>query len=143
MTASDHLNVQQFMPVSDLLHTQSTDALIDRERATGIDFDKIPRDSRTTVAATYNARAAHMAENPAHWRQLDEPIRQGSIDPVVLSSDGSVAEGHHRIVRAHQLGVDRLPVTHDWIDSQRHEEQWKNPDLDAAIASYHQNRGNR
>lgn len=161
MSAADHLSPHQFMPVSDLLHMQSTDALINREYETKVHYNKIPRDDRTTVQALYSQKAAHIAENPTFWHGLDEPIRKGTIDPVVLSHEkaglpDSVAEGHHRIVRAHQLGVQRLPVTHDWTD-QPHEEGWKNDQadddmrragmlgvndhLDNAVSAYHQNRG--
>ena len=135
------------MLVSDLLHMHSSDAVAEREYRTksrsrpafgGVDMD--------TVQSVYARKAQHIAENPI-YHQLDEHIRSGNIDPVLLTQRSgmeTVAEGHHRIVRAHQLGVERLPVSHDW-DSQRHRDDWDvdaSPvDIDSVAADYWKNRG--
>lgn len=141
MAASDHLNGQQFMPVSDLLHTQSNDARVYKEYRPELGIKE------TTVQSTYARRAQSIAEHP-DYQKLDEPIRSGSIDPVLLTTDSRnnrvVVEGHHRIVRAHQLGVDRLPVSFD-PGSQRHRDDWDvdepPADIDSVAASYWKNRG--
>lgn len=137
MTASDHLNGHQFMDVRELLNTQSSDALIDKQRKD----PKAVAGPDTTVRAVYADRARHMAENPARYGQLDEHLRSGTIDPVWMAG-GAVYEGHHRIVRAHQLGVQRLPVSAS-EDSQAHLTEWLWPEIDKAVDDYHRNRGAR
>lgn len=139
MTASDHLSQQQFMPVSDLLHMQSNDARIYKEYHPEYGIKD------TTVQATYSRRAEHIAEDPALFHQLDEPIKNGTIDPVHLIHDEGthepvVFEGHHRIVRAHQLGVGKLPVSYSQ-DSQTHDDEWLDKQSNSAFDAYWTNRG--
>lgn len=123
------------MPVADLLGMHSTEALrITRNRAlqqpSSNPFEELPGHSgTTTVRSLYDRKAADIEGNPV-YRQLDGPIRSGSIDPVVLQPDSTratngheVYEGAHRIVRAHQLGVTHLPVSTSW-DSQKHYNEW-------------------
>ena len=139
MTASDHLSHQQFMSVSDLLHMQSNDAKVYKEYHPEYGIKE------TTVQATYSRRAQHIAEDPGLFHQLDEPIRRGTIDPVQLYHDSEtnepgVFEGHHRIVRAHQLGVDKLPVSYS-EDSQVHHDKWLDQQTESSFNQYWAHRG--
>jgi hypothetical protein len=119
MSAHDNLNGRQFRPVADLLDTRSRDA---RKLGAG----RLVRD-------VYERKAAHIASGMSgdqrhpNFAELDEPIRSGSVDPVMLGrSEGGhdqVLDGNHRIIRAHQLGVDRLPVSYDW-DTQKNARPW-------------------
>jgi hypothetical protein len=116
------------MSVGDLLGLHSNEAL-SRKRHLGDPQAEHGDDTR--VSTVYDRKAAEIAKNPAAWGQLDEPIRSGSIDPVLLSQSGSghtvVIEGQHRIVRAHQLGVTHLPVSYD-PGSQEHRYDWEDPE---------------
>lgn len=124
------------MSVEDLLALHSNEALA-RKRHFGDPHAEHGDDTR--VSTVYDRKAAEMARNPAAWGQLDEPIRNGTIDPVLLMQTGSghtvVTEGQHRIVRAHQLGVTHLPVSYD-PGSQVHRYDWEEPEpLDDREAS--------
>jgi hypothetical protein len=116
------------MSVEDLLSLHSNEALT-RKRHFGDRYAEHGDDTR--VSTVYNRKAADIASNPEAWGQLDEPIRNGTIDPVLLSRSGSghtvVTEGQHRIVRAHQLGVTHLPVSYD-PGSQEHRYTWDDPE---------------
>lgn len=116
------------MSVEDLLELHSNEALT-RKRHFGDRYAEHGDD--TKVRTVYDRKAADIASNPAAWGQLDEPIRNGTIDPVLLELKGSghtvVTEGQHRIVRAHQLGVSHLPVSYR-PDSQEHRYEWEEPE---------------
>jgi hypothetical protein len=120
MSATDHLNGVQFRSVTDLLNTRSRDA---RNYGEG-----------RLVADVYDRKAKHIAAGMSgrasdwpDYSQLDEHIRSGTIDPVILQrtpdNDDQVIDGNHRIVRAHQLGVGRLPVSYD-PGAQVHYDEW-------------------
>lgn len=123
MAADDNLNGQQFRPVTDLLNTRSRDA---RKYGLG-----------RTVNDVYARKAGHIAsgikgdQDHPDYSKLDEPIRNGTVDPVMLdrtdTGDDRVIDGTHRIVRAHQLGVAQLPVSYDW-DTQKHDRSWAIPE---------------
>lgn len=121
MTALDNVSKPQFMAVSKLLDMHSNDALAERMYT---DEDAV-HDDHTRVRDLEKAKSAYL-EDP-RYRELDEPIRSGSIDPVLLhtmdSGEDEVLEGHRRIARAHQLGVEKLPVSHDPA-SQSHFYEW-------------------
>lgn len=134
MSARDNLSPQQFMSVSDLMNTHSADALRARR---GDAFDAgdsrvIEHDNNTRMRDVYPRKAAHFTD-PDYpefaGAPLDEHIRSGSIDPVLLqrasTGETEISEGHHRIARAHQLGVQRLPVSYD-PGSQVHRDAWGN-----------------
>lgn len=115
------------MSVEDLLGLHSDEALFHERNWTG-NHSLIHGDSDATrVRSLYDAKADEMRQHPEHWGQLDEPIRNGSIDPVLLSRSSTghtvVSEGGHRIIRAHQLGVSHLPVSWDPA-SQAHRDDW-------------------
>jgi hypothetical protein len=160
MTASDHLSGTQFMGVEELLNTHSTEALR-RHRQLMLQQPPAPPGSpqngpwehgdHTTVRSRYAAKAADIADHSDAYHRLDEHLRSGSIDPVLLERDSNdtvaVSEGHHRIVRAHQLGVKKLPVSYDPA-SQRHDVDWDAEDppdaedhLGNAVNAYWGNRG--
>jgi hypothetical protein len=131
VSASDHLSPGQFMPVSDLLHMQSNDARGYQKYHPELGIKE------TTVESTYAQRAQHMADSPGLYHELDEHLRSGDIDPVLVLPDPKtgvdvVHEGHHRIVRAHQLHVAKLPVSHD-EGSQPHAAEWKIHQADEEI----------
>lgn len=157
MSALDHVNPHQFMAVHELLQAQSNDALQDKQRRLAAAPPKRPSYAEykanpsimdepdsgpgpdTTVQAVYDKKARDVTEHPMYHR-LDEPLRNGTIDPIVLDGNGAVYEGHHRIIRAHQLGVERLPVArvgstpgdHSVWDTQTHQEAWDR-DLDKEL----------
>ena len=116
------------MNVDDLLDLHSNEALRRERHRTG---EPVGHSDATKVHTLYDRKAAEMAKNEPAWSQLDEPIRNGTIDPVLLegSSDGRtvVSEGQHRIIRAHQLGVTHLPVSYD-PGSQAHRYEWDDPE---------------
>jgi hypothetical protein len=118
----DNISKTQFMPVAALLDLHSQDALAERHY---VDIDAVHGD-HTRVRDVEAAKADYIAANP-RYQELDEPIRSGSIDPVLLhrtdSGENEVLEGHRRITRAHQLGVERLPVSYD-PGSQAHMWEW-------------------
>jgi hypothetical protein len=80
-----------------------------------------------SVRGKYALKAADLIEYQHAYCQIDGPLLQGTIDPVLLGTDGSgatiVLDGLHRIVRAHQLGISRLPVSYDEA-SQVHLDNW-------------------
>jgi hypothetical protein len=119
----------QRMSVEDLLGLHSNEALRRKQHFSGDRYAGHGDDTR--VSTVYDRKAAEMGKNPGAWGELDEPIRNGSIDPVLLetSSGGHtvVSEGQHRIVRAHQLGVTHLPVSYD-PGSQEHRYDWDEPE---------------
>ena len=118
---------------------QSNDALMAKQRSM---LSKSPSPDEnfgpgpeTTVQAVYSARAAHMRSDRSLYKHLDGPIKSGTIDPVMISpqsKDGpeQVYEGHHRIVRAHQLGVSRLPVTFGGEETQGNRDSWLDKQVD-------------
>lgn len=129
MAALDNVSKQQFMPVSDLMNTYSHDAL-------GAARHKVFNNGGDPKAVTYGegtrmrdiyARKAANISGSERYQKLDDPIRSGTIDPVLLnktdSGENEILEGHHRIARAHQLGVEKLPVTYDYT-SQKHLMDW-------------------
>jgi hypothetical protein len=120
-TAASH----PLMSVEDLLNLHSEEALQNERAWTG--DHKQGHSDATRVRSVYHSKADEMAQYPEHFSQLDGPIRSGSIDPVLLSRGHGgqtvVGEGQHRIIRAHQLGVTHLPVSHDPA-SQRHRDEW-------------------
>jgi 8-oxo-dGTP diphosphatase len=115
------------MSVGDLLGLHSDEALRRQRALSGNQY--LGHSDATRVGTLYDRKAAELAGNPA-WQALDEPIRSGTIDPVLLARTGSghtvVSEGGHRIVRAHQLGVSHLPVSWD-PGSQAHRDDWDDP----------------
>ena len=117
----------QLMSIEDLLGLHSDEALRRERHRAG---KPVGHSDATRVRTLYDRKAAEMASSPA-WQQLDEPIRSGTIDPVLLAGTGSghtvVSEGGHRIVRAHQLGVSHLPVSWD-PGSQAHRYDWDEPE---------------
>ena len=138
MSADDHLSAPQFLPVSELLGMHSTEALAKHKLAQMRKPPGLPgspengpweHGEHTRVRTLYDEKARGIAAEPELYHQLDEPIRNGTIDPVVLERDRqgnqAVYEGHHRIVRAHQLGVERLPVSNSF-ESQQHYNDWDN-----------------
>lgn len=135
----------QLMRVEDLLNLHSNEALRRKQHFSGDRYATHGDD--TTVGTVYDRKAAEMAQNPAAWHLLDEPIRNGTIDPVLLetSSGGHtvVTEGQHRIVRAHQLGVAHLPVSYDPA-SQAHRYDWDEPEpldpREAALTAHFEER---
>jgi hypothetical protein len=128
------------MRVEDLLDMQSTEALRHHRRKMlqqPYHEDGSPNNgpwehgNHTRVRTLYDRKAGQMAQHEHAWSELDEPIRSGGIDPVLLEGHGAggtaVSEGHHRIIRAHQLGVATLPVSRD-PGSQRHRDDWEDPE---------------
>jgi len=119
----------ELMSVEDLLGLHSDEALRLWRRRWG--DSRLGHGTGTTVRDIYDRKAAEMARNEPAWSRLDEPIRTGTIDPVLLEKSGSghtvVNEGGHRIVRAHQLGVSHLPVSWD-PGSQLHRYDWEDPE---------------
>jgi hypothetical protein len=119
----------ELMSVEDLLGLHSDEALRLWRRRWG--DSRLGHGTGTTVRDIYDRKAAEMARNEPAWSRLDEPLRTGTIDPVLLEKSGSghtvVNEGGHRIVRAHQLGVSHLPVSWD-PGSQLHRYDWEDPE---------------
>lgn len=127
MSASDHLG-QQFMPVADLLRMPSYEALNNQRARQGGRGGNIMHSESTTVMSQYPRKAVDISSFPERYSHLDEPIRSGTIDPVMIAHDpeqhmDEVFEGNHRIVRAHQLGVSHLPVTRGGFATQKHAEE--------------------
>lgn len=124
MTALDNVSKTQFMPVSDLVNMHSSDALAERMYK---DTYAV-HGEHTRVSDVLPAKARHIDDSPEIYGHLDEPIKSGTIDPVLLhrldSGEDEVLEGHHRIARARQLGVDRLPVSYDGYETQKHDVEW-------------------
>lgn len=126
VTASDHLG-PQFMPVADLLRMPSYEALANLRERGGPSARSTPHGESTTVMSQYPRKAVDLASFPDRYRHLDEPLRAGTIDPVMIAHDpeqgaDEVFEGSHRIVRAHQLGIRHLPVTRGGFGTQLHAE---------------------
>jgi hypothetical protein len=117
------------MSVEDLLDLHSDEALFHERNWTGNRY--AGHSDATRVRTMYDSKAEEMDQNPEEWHQLDEPIRAGTIDPVLLAKASSghtvVSEGAHRIVRAHQLRVSHLPVSWD-PGSQAHRGDWDDPE---------------
>jgi hypothetical protein len=117
------------MAVADLMDTHSRDALALRPHE-GKWWEQ-PHGADTTMRAVYDRKAARMTGDGGGYSKLDEPIRSGTIDPVLLGDtsrgETEIVEGHHRIARAHQLGVERLPVSRD-PNSQVHYLDWDDPE---------------
>lgn len=118
----------EHMGVEDLLDLHSNEALRRERHRTG---HPVEHSDATKVRTVYDRKAGEMAQNEPAWSALDEPIRKGTIDPVLLEKSPSghtvVSEGHHRIVRARQLGVTHLPVSYD-PGSQAHRDDWEEPE---------------
>ena len=116
------------MHVEDLLDLHSDEALFHERNWTG--NQHAGHSDATRVRTMYDAKAEEMDQNPEEWHKLDKPIRNGTIDPVLLAKASSghtvVSEGGHRIIRAHQLGVSHLPVSWD-PGSQAHRGDWDDP----------------
>jgi hypothetical protein len=70
------------MSVEDLLGLHSNEALARKRHFTD---PRAEHGDDTRVSTVYDRKAAEMARNPAAWGQLDEPIRNGTIDPVLLT----------------------------------------------------------
>ena len=50
---------------------------------------------------------------PGHYqKQLEDHLRRVGrvVQPVCLGDDGRIWDGHHRIVAAHRLGFETIPV---------------------------------
>jgi hypothetical protein len=97
--------------VSDLLNMYSAESL-----------RKGVRNDSAKVIAIYDLKAEDIKDYPV-YAQLDEHLRNGTIDPVLISAKNEIIDGLHRIVRAHQIGVTHLPVSYDW-ESQEHLLEW-------------------
>lgn len=134
MAATDALSKTQFMPVADLMNTFSHDALGMKRhdvREAGGDPSMVSHGEGTRMRDVYARKAGHIAEGAndehADYKDLDPHLRSGNIDPVLLTTTSQghdeIIEGHHRIARAHQLGVQRLPVSRD-PESQHHSLDW-------------------
>ena len=125
------------MPVSDLLNMHSNEAMRIHTRkmqarppGTGHDGPYVHGD-HTKLSTLYDRKARDISDEPELYHQLDEPIKRGDIDPVMIQTHRApggeeIYEGAHRIVRAHQLGVPQLPVTRGGIDTQAHYNEWEN-----------------
>lgn len=62
---------------------------------------------------TVTADAEPVCQTPGHYQKnLEAYLRErGCVEqPVCLGSDGRVWDGHHRIVAAHRLGFETIPV---------------------------------
>jgi hypothetical protein len=71
------------------------------------------------------ARVCLCCDQPGHYqRQLEAHIAEHGLGDdlgICLGTDGRVRDGHHRIVAARRLGIDRIPVeTTDEAD-----ERWR------------------
>lgn len=110
MAISDNLNPIQFRNTADLLKAQSLDAQsakVSQEVGSPIRGYRGPN---TDVNSIYERKAQNIAADLGSYRKLDKPLREGTIDPVILDENGAVYEGHHRIVRADQIRVGKLPT---------------------------------
>jgi hypothetical protein len=125
------------MPVSELLNMHSTEALRSYKQRM-MSQPPGPPDSpqngpwehngETLVSSVYDRKARDINTRPELYSQLDQHLRNGTIDPVLLEGPNTrgitaVNEGHHRIIRAHQIGVEKLPVSFK-ADSQAHRNDW-------------------
>lgn len=140
MSADDHLSEPQFMPVSDLLKMHSHEAMRIHQRKMMAQPPGPPgapqngpyeHGDHTRLSTLYERKARDIADEPELYHQLDEPIKHGDIDPVMIqphhaSGGEEIYEGAHRVVRAHQLGVQQIPVTRGGIDTQKHYDTWEN-----------------
>lgn len=124
VTALDNVSKTQFMPVSDLMDMQSLDALGMKRHQMGEAAKPGPD---TTMRDIYPLKVSHIESGESHIADLDEHIKSGSIDPVLLATtsggEDQIIEGQHRIARAHQLGVEKLPYSRDPA-SQAHRMDW-------------------
>lgn len=86
MTATDHLSPVQFMPMHEV------DAL--RSTMTG----------GTVADATPRIRAGEAGDSPKYMDRNRESMRnEGQHEPITVRN-GSLEDGHHRVVWAHDLG---------------------------------------
>jgi len=64
-------------------------------------------------AAELDSHVCRCCGQPGHYQErLEAFLRDGGRlgQPLCLGSDGRVWDGHHRIVAALRLGIQRLPV---------------------------------
>lgn len=107
MTASDHLSPGQFfMPMDKILRMPSDDAM--------------PTSRAQSVAAVNKERGIehYMAKYPEDYAELRQSmVEHGQTEPLPLSRNEhgvvKLANGHHRVEIARQLGWKGMNVYHE------------------------------
>jgi hypothetical protein len=90
MSAQDHLNHQQFMPLKEIDNLQSSSA-------GGTVADFLPK--------------LRSYETPQYQENIRKDMEEsGQREPLVVNSN-MLDDGHHRVLAAHDLGWDGLMVT--------------------------------
>lgn len=100
MSADENLNNVQFMSVNHLMNNVPAG-----ESSKGLPMGKDPELMHIKREGISGAEQWN-SEGVAAVRKS---IRNGTVDP--LHVNGSIEDGHHRLLMAHDMGVERLPVT--------------------------------
>jgi len=113
MTASDNLNPQQFMPLSEFKKTYSGD------------YDVPITHVESEMRANWRAHKAGEGYEDLHHSELEHggPVpylsylerdirRNGLQTPVRIRNENVVEEGNHRAAVILRMGMDPVPVEH-------------------------------
>lgn len=82
-------------------------------------LDRLVREFINGDETSWNAENDWLERNhPAYMAELRDSIRrEGVIEPIRLCYDERrVIDGHHRVVAALTVGLQRVPVANAWTD---------------------------
>jgi hypothetical protein len=113
MTASDHLNPQQFMPLSEFKKTYSGDYDVPITRV------------ESEMRANWRAHKAGESYEDPHPGEVEHggPVpylahltrdisKNGLREPITIRNENNVYDGNHRAAAVLRLGLDPVPVRH-------------------------------
>ena len=119
MSASDHLNPAQFMPMAEFKNLYSADYDEPMAKTMG-NMERNYRDFRGQDLATAQAAAPNVSRDDmrhggprGYVNHLKADITKNGIqEPLTVRGGNVLKDGHHRGVAAMELGLSQVPVRH-------------------------------
>lgn len=113
MSASDHLNSQQFMPLSEFKKTYSGDYDVP---ITNVESEMRANWRAHKAGESYEdphpSEVAHGGPVPYLSHLTRDISRNGLKTPIRIRNENIVEEGNHRAASVLRLGIDPVPVEH-------------------------------
>ena len=109
MSAQDNLNGQQFMNVADVGKLQSHIY----PRLTVDEWAASEGSSLESYGQSHASRWGYKDEDDSLYAQVKE---QGVREPLDISHDHMLMNGHHRYAAAKNAGLSKVPVRHGRMD---------------------------
>jgi hypothetical protein len=113
MTATDHLQGAQFMPMSDIMKLTSVDA--EAENDYRVDAGLAPRG--TQVADILPQKLHEVETQRDRYAPMEQSMRQHGLTAPIAVNAGYLLNGGHRVAEAYRQGWTGMHVTSDFENS--------------------------